>query len=307
MTDLYPSRCGTAAATLPRLDPVVHSTWSETAPLTRAQVGDFQRDGFLVLENLFSSKEVADLQSAGTKLLSDPAALQPETVISEPGSDEIRSIFMVHRQDAAMERLAADERLAGVARFLLGDDVYIHQSRLNYKPGFVGREFYWHSDFETWHVEDGMPQMRALSMSILLVPNTEANGPLMIIPGSHRKYYACAGETPEKNYLSSLKKQRFGVPDELTLAELAANHGIASLTGEAGTVIVFDCNAMHGSNGNITPFPRANVFFVYNAVSNRLVAPYGASEPRPEFIATRKEAKTLRRSEALPMEIGTVV
>src|SRR3546814_10756649 len=44
-------------------------------------------------------------------------------------------------------------------------------SRLNYKPGFKGKEFYWHSDFETWHVEDGMPQMRALSMSILLAEN----------------------------------------------------------------------------------------------------------------------------------------
>src|SRR3546814_3200003 len=59
-----------------------------------------------------------------------------------------------------LRRLAADERLAGVARFLLDDTVYIHQSRLNYKPGFQGKEFYWHSDFETWHVEDGMPRMR---------------------------------------------------------------------------------------------------------------------------------------------------
>src|SRR3546814_3582850 len=106
-----------------------------------------------------------------------------------------------------MARLAADDRLAGVARFLLGDDVYVHQSRLNYKPGFVGKEFYWHSDFETWHVEDGMPQMRALSMSILLAPNTVLNGPLMIIPGSHRKYLTCVGETPEDHYRSSLKKQ----------------------------------------------------------------------------------------------------
>lgn len=306
MTDLYPSRCGTTAHTLPRLDPVVHSSWSQDAPLTREQVAAFDRDGFLVLDGLFAAEEIAGIQSAGTRLLSDPGALDPETVISEPGSDEIRSVFMVHRQDPVMERLVADERLAGLARFLLGDDVYIHQSRLNYKPGFVGREFYWHSDFETWHVEDGMPQMRALSMSILLAPNTETNGPLMIIPGSHRRYFACAGETPANNYLSSLKKQQFGVPDEVTLAELAADLGIASATGDAGTVIVFDCNAMHGSNGNITPFHRANAFFVYNAVSNRLVAPYGAAAPRPEFIAARKHAPVLRRRAELPMEIGTV-
>src|SRR3546814_1501545 len=73
-------------------------------------------------------------------------------------------MFQIHAQSNLLRRLAADERLAGVARFLLDDTVYIHQSRLNYKPGFQGKEFYWHSDFETWHVEDGMPRMRALSM-----------------------------------------------------------------------------------------------------------------------------------------------
>src|SRR3546814_18361378 len=87
------------------------------------------------------------------------------------------------------------------------DLVYIHQSRLNYKPGFKGKEFYWHSDFETWHVEDGMPRMRALSMSVLLAENTTHNGPLMLIPGSHQTYLTCVGETPDAHYLSSLKRR----------------------------------------------------------------------------------------------------
>lgn len=294
MTDLYPSRREAAPRILPRLDPVVHSSWDEGAPITRAQAEQFDRDGYLVLDDLFSDEEVAALQSAAARILGDPSALEEETVITEPGSREVRSIFMIHRQNAMMARLAADERLAGVARFLLGDDVYVHQSRLNYKPGFFGKEFYWHSDFETWHVEDGMPQMRALSMSILFAPNTVLNGPLMIIPGSHRKYLTCVGETPEDHYKSSLKKQEYGVPDEDSLAELAAEHGIVAPTGQAGTVVIFDCNAMHGSNGNITPFPRANAFIVYNAVSNRLVSPYGPESPRPEFIASRQHTPVLQ-------------
>ena len=304
MTDLYPSR-GEEARLLPRLDPVVHSSWTEKAPLTEEQTSRFARDGYLVLDELFTADEVKLLQRSAVQLLSDPSALDEETVITEPGVNEIRSVFMIHRQDRIMEALATDERLAGIARFLLGDDVYVHQSRLNYKPGFVGKEFYWHSDFETWHVEDGMPQMRALSMSILLAPNTPTNGPLMIIPGSHRKYCACAGETPENNYLSSLKKQEFGVPDPLTLAQLAADGGIAAPTGEAGTVVIFDCNAMHGSNGNITPFPRANAFFVYNSVSNRLVAPYGPEHPRPEFIAARQHTPVIRKPEHTLLDVAT--
>ena len=302
MTDLYPSRCGKEPATLPRFEPVVHSAWREGCPLTREQVAQFAADGYLVLDDLFTPDEVAALQQAATRLLADPASLAAETIIREPGASEIRSVFMIHRQDEMMARLAADERLAGVARFILADDVYVHQSRLNYKPGFVGREFYWHSDFETWHVEDGMPQMRALSMSILLAPNSDTNGPLMIIPGSHTRFHACAGETPDDNYLSSLKKQELGVPDMTTLAALAAERGVDAATGPAGTVIVFDCNAIHGSNGNITPFPRANAFIVYNAASNRLVSPYGAARPRPEFIAARKDAPVIRRQPLSPLD-----
>lgn len=293
MQDIYPSRRARVAEFLPRLDPVVHAPWSENAPISQDQAARFDQDGYLVLDNLFAGEEIDFLQSEARALLADPAALKEETVISEPDSREIRSIFQIHAQSLLMARLAADERLAGPARFLLGDEVYIHQSRLNYKPGFQGKEFYWHSDFETWHVEDGMPRMRALSMSILLAENTPHNGPLMLIPRSHHRFLTCVGETPDDHYRMSLKRQEYGVPDEDNLAELAHEHGIVAPTGKPGSVVIFDCNIMHGSNGNITPFPRANAFLVYNAVSNRLTAPYGVAKPRPEFIAARKEAEPI--------------
>jgi len=54
MQDLYPSRHDSVAAFSPRLDPVVHSDWSEDAPISRAQAKRFDRDGYLVLEDLSS-------------------------------------------------------------------------------------------------------------------------------------------------------------------------------------------------------------------------------------------------------------
>ncbi len=287
MHDPYPSRSAAEPQWLPRVDPVLHRPWQPGAPISREQAEQFETAGFLVLEDLFSDTEVELLQAETGRLLGDTTALARETVILEPGADEVRSVFQIHRQNALMARLASDARLAGVASALLGDDVYIHQSRLNYKPGFYGKEFFWHSDFETWHVEDGMPRMRALSMSVLLAENTPHNGPLMLMPGSHRHFISCVGETPADHFRTSLRKQEYGVPDELSLAELATQFGIVAPTGKPGTVILFDCNMMHGSNGNITPLPRANAFIVYNAVSNRLVEPYSGQTPRPEFIAAR--------------------
>jgi ectoine hydroxylase len=56
----------------------------------------------------------------------------------------------------------------------------------------------------------------------------------------------------------------------------------------AGTVTFFECNVMHGSGGNMTPFPRSNVFFVYNSTENALVQPFSGQLPRPEHIASRR-------------------
>lgn len=285
--DHYPSRQAPHPSRQARRDPTVYRTWSPAAPLSREQTDHFEANGYLVLPDLFTPYEVDHLKAEGQRLLSPNSGIAPETAILEPGGADIRSIFRVHGQSPLIARLSADERLVSIAHFLLGDDVYIHQSRLNYKPGFRGKEFYWHSDFETWHVEDGMPRMRALSMSVLLAENTAANGPLMLIPKSHRSFISCVGETPADHYKSSLKRQEYGVPDEESLTALVRENEIVTATGAPGTVIVFDCNMMHGSNGNITPLPRSNVFLVYNAVSNRLVSPFGAPAPRPEFVAAR--------------------
>lgn len=292
--DVYPSRCHSAPHTAPRLDPVVHGAWTPDAPLTREQTQRFEEDGFLILEDLFDATETGHLIDAARRLMARPDGLEPETVVREPQDEIVRSIFAIHDQSPLFARLAADARLARVASFLLDDEVYVHQSRLNYKPGFRGRDFFWHSDFETWHTEDGMPRMRAVSASILLTPNDANNGPLMLIPGSHRQFIGCVGETPDAHYKASLRRQEIGVPDPATLERLVAENGIAPATGKAGTVILFDCNTIHGSNGNITPHPRSNAFFVYNAMSNRVTAPFAAREPRPRFLSARGPVEPVR-------------
>jgi len=115
--------------------------------------------------------------------------------------------------------------------------------------------------------------------------------PLMLMPGSHQKYVSCVGETPEDHYQTSLQKQERGIPDQDSLNALVDQYGITQGAGPAGTLVLFDCNTMHGSNGNITPFPRSNLFFVYNSVWNQLAEPFSQNKPRPEFIASRADCE----------------
>ena len=77
MTDIYPSRRAPQAEILPRLDPVVHSDWSADAPISRDQAAQFEADGYLVLDDLFSEEEIAFLQGETGRLLADPPAPHP--------------------------------------------------------------------------------------------------------------------------------------------------------------------------------------------------------------------------------------
>lgn len=285
--DIYPTRLGTPAEPIARQDPVVWGT-AEGGPMDAATLTGFDEKGYLNVEQLVTPEEVELFRAELRRLSDDPVVRADERTVIERQSQEVRSIFEVHKISDVFARIANDPRVVGRARQLLGSDVYIHQSRVNFKPGFGGKEFYWHSDFETWHAEDGMPRMRAVSISISLTDNYTFNGPLMIMPGSHRTYISCVGETPDDNYKSSLVQQEAGTPDHDTLTRLADLHGIDVLVGNAGGATMFDCNCMHASNGNITPYPRSNVFIVYNSVENTCVEPYAASKPRPTFIGARE-------------------
>lgn len=289
MTDLYPSRVGDRASITDRRDPVVYGS-PDQGPLTAEQLVLYDRDGFLAFERFFGEDEVAEYKAELDRMFAWAANADEDRIIREPGSNDVRSIFAIHRDNAIFSRLVADPRIAGMARQILGSEVYVHQSRINFKGGFVGKEFYWHSDFETWHVEDGMPRMRALSMSIALSENTPNNGPLMLVPGSHKHYVTCVGQTPDDHYKASLRKQELGTPDPDSLTALVEEGGIAAPTGPAGSLVMFDCNTLHGSNSNITPVPRSNIFIVFNSVENKLTGPFGGTQPRPEFIGHRNAA-----------------
>ncbi len=287
--DLYPTRLAEPRPPLERPHPAVWGTAGD-GPFSQAELDAHEERGFTVLDRFITGDEVTRYTAELERLSSAPDLQDDPRVIRERATGDVRSIFAVQELSDIMDALTRDERLLDRARQILGSDVYLHQTRINYMPGFRGTGFYWHSDFETWHAEDGMPIPRAVSCSIALTDNYPFNGGLMVMPGSHRAFVSSVGETPENNHESSLQAQEVGVPSEADITLLADRYGIDQFTGKAGSALWFDSNIMHGSGSNITPFPRSNVFMVFNSVENALVEPYAAPAPRPEHIAHRNFA-----------------
>jgi ectoine hydroxylase len=291
--DPYASRVGRSWEAAPRVDPCV---WGEVSAgggphrLEATAVQAYADHGYHVADGLFSPAEAAALLAEAERLAATAQAsgrVPAPGVIIEPGSRAVRSLFRLHETSDVFRGVARDPRLLAIARQVLGGEVTVHQSRINFKPAFDGKEFFWHSDFETWHVEDGMPRMRAVSVSLFLSPSTEFNGPLLLVPGSHKTFIRCVGATPDNHHEQSLKKQEYGVPSPEAMRLLVDQGGMVAAKGEAGSAVFFECNTMHGSAGNLSPFPRVNFFIVYNSVENRLEPPFGHTPPRPALLADR--------------------
>lgn len=303
--DRYPSRLKESGERIDpfiRTDPVVHSgnKYRWHGPLDEVALSKYERDGFLWFKGFFNQERMAPFFDELREMAQDRELLASDQVIQDPKTGDIRSVFAMHELSDHFSRLTRDPRILGMVRQLLGSEVYIHQSRINDKLGFEGSGFYWHSDFETWHCEDGMPRMRAVSASLMLTDNNEFNGPLMLIPGSHHYFIPCVGETPDLNWQQSLKSQRLGVPDRKALGIMANRGGIQAPKGPAGSLMLFECNTLHASNSNISPWPRANLFFVYNSVDNALQEPYAANSARPDFLGARKNTAPLTMHDDFP-------
>ncbi|MBP2451597.1 ectoine hydroxylase [Mycolicibacterium lutetiense] len=283
-TDHYPTRLDHAIEPVPRYEPAV---WGGVAdgPLSQLHLDGFSEYGYLVAPDTVSDDWLPLLRHEMDRVAADLDPDDPR-VIREPGGT-IRSIFEPHLLSDLVAQLVRLDTVLPIARQLLGGDVYVHQARINLMPGFTGTGFYWHSDFETWHAEDGMPAIRAVSCSIALTDNYPYNGSLMVIPGSHQTFYPCVGATPADNHDTSLVAQNVGVPDQTTLTKVVDQHDIHQFTGPPGTALWFDANLLHGSGSNITPLPRSNVFLVFNSVHNALTDPFAADRPRPEYLAAR--------------------
>lgn len=286
--DLYPSRTGSISQIHARHDPVVysHAPVGEFS-LSRTELEQYDRDGFLLLRNHIPADWISELRAETTRLAGDPHTSRRASVITEPDSSEVRSLFNLPELSPVYDRVARSHRLLDIVMQLLGGPVYLHQSRINIKPAFHGKSFPWHSDFETWHVEDGLPAIRCLSCSIFLTENSMFNGPLFVIPGSHRHYISCPGTTPADHYRQSLKKQHYGSPEPGVMEELLESSTLEACLGRPGDMLIFDANVQHGSPDNISHRPRTNMFLAYNSRLNLPQKPFCGLARRPDFLASR--------------------
>jgi ectoine hydroxylase len=245
--------------------------------LTPDQLAQFDRDGYLFFPKQFSTEEMKVLTDAVPELY----ARREVYNVREKGSDSVRTNFAAHMYSEPFARLGRHPRMVGPVQSILGDKLYMHQFKINGKAAFNGDVWQWHQDYGTWLNDDGMPEARAMNIAIFLDDVTEFNGPLMFIPGSHKK-----GVVDAKHDLTTTSYPLWTV-DNALIAEMVEkaggrNGGLVSPHGPAGSMILFHGCLLHASGSNLSPWNRVAVYLSLNAVDNHI-----RRHKRPEYICHR--------------------
>ena len=240
--------------------------------LTKDQLSHFETEGWLLLTNRFSQTEIDVLKSELPKIF----AMRREEVWREKDGEAVRTAFAAHTYNEAFNRLGRHPRLIEPVMQLLDGPVYMHQYKINGKAAFNGDVWQWHQDYGTWSRDDQMPQPRAMNIAVFLDEVTEFNGPLYLIPRSHRQGVIEAGhDTLTTSYpLWTLDKDR--------IRHLADEGGIVAPKGVPGSVLMFHSNMVHASAPNISPWDRVIVYLSLCHVDNHI-----RQFKRPEWIAHR--------------------
>ena len=240
--------------------------------LTPAEVAQFERDGYLFFPGRFTPEETRMLIDAVPALYARREAYN----VREKDSDAVRTNFAAHLYSEPFARLARHPRMVEPVEQLLGEKLYMHQFKINGKMAFEGDVWQWHQDYGTWLNDDQMPTERAMNVAIFLDDVNAYNGPLMFIPGSHRK-----GVVPAGHDMTTTSYPLWTI-DKETISQLAAQRGIVAPKGPAGSMILFHGCLVHASTSNLSPWNRVAVYLSLCAVSNHI-----RRFKRPEYIAHR--------------------
>ena len=240
--------------------------------LTKEELEHFDAEGWIFLPDLFSSEEIAVLKRELPQIF----ALRREEIWREKDDQAVRTAFAAHTYNEFFARLGRHPRLIVPVVQLLSGPVYMHQYKINGKAAFSGDVWQWHQDYGTWARDDQMPAPYAMNIALFLDEVTEFNGPLYIIPRSHRQ-----GVIEASHDLVSTSYPLWTL-DRETVGRLASEGGIVAPKGKPGAVLLFHSNLVHASAPNISPWDRVIVYLSLCRIDNHI-----RQFKRPEWIAHR--------------------
>lgn len=221
--------------------------------LTQTQIDFYHENGYLGVEGVFSAAEVADLQRVTDEFVELSRAFTEHTPVFdlEPGhtpeEPKLRRLKNPIEQHNIYNSALRHPKLIGIVEQLIGKGLHCNGNKLNMKSAGFGSAVEWHQDWAFYpHTNDDL-----LAVGIAIDDMMLENGPLMVIPGSHR----------ERIYSHHQDGHFIGaVTEDVPQAAQAV-----PIELKAGGISIHHARALHASTPNVSDRPRRLLLFQYCA------------------------------------------
>lgn len=260
--------------------------------LDEAAIASYREHGYLVVPDVLSDVEVARLRTACDDMVEKSRAVTAHTEVYDledshtSKTPHVRRIKTPDRWDDAFASMVDHPKIVAIMDELIGPGVRFDISKLNMKDAEGGAPVEWHQDWAFYpHTNDDL-----CAVGIMIDDMTLENGPLMVVPGSHRgpiyDHHAQGRFCGAINDPDAALEYQKAVP----------------VTGTAGSISIHHVRLVHGSVANRSGDPRRLLLQQYRAADawpmvimpsdwqtyeGQLVSGESTLEPRMEKVPVR--------------------
>jgi len=214
--------------------------------ITEQDVAFYREHGYLVVPEVLDADLLARARAALDELVANAASVSTHTNVYdlEPGHTperpRVRRIKQPDTHTPVFWEMANYRPMVEILEKLLGPSgVRLQTSKINLKEPHHGSPVEWHQDWGFYpHTNDDM-----LAVGVLLDDAFIENGPLMVVPGSH-KGPTFDHHSPDGYFCGAIDPTR---------------------AGKAGSMSFHHVRAVHGSAQNVSDQPRRLLLYEFAA------------------------------------------
>jgi ectoine hydroxylase-related dioxygenase (phytanoyl-CoA dioxygenase family) len=259
--------------------------------LTQAQINEYNEVGAIVVPDVLTAAEVQRLRDVTDGFVEGARGLTGHTDVYDledshtPDNPRVRRIKKATDAHPDYGALVRHPKIVAALQSLWGPNIRFDSAKLNLKCAGFGASVEWHQDWAFYpHTNDDLA-----AVGVMFDDMAMENGPLMIIPGSHRgpiyDHHAngifCGAMDPNNrdiDYASAIP-----------------------LLGKAGSITIHHVRAVHGSAPNVSDRDRRLLLFQFRTADawpllgfpggiekfNQLMVTGEIQQPRLEHLPVR--------------------
>ena len=260
--------------------------------ISSAQLEKYENDGYVVVEDVLESSTLKRLRDVTYEVVASAAELTTHSEALDleeshtPENPRVRRIKRPHLVHDFYLKLARHPNILSALTPILGYDIRLHGGgKVNMKSAGYGAAVEWHQDWAFYpHTNQDV-----LAVGILLDDMTSENGPVLMVPGTHKG--PLHNHHSDGAFCGAIDQQETKL-DISTAQEVHA---------KAGSISIHHARLVHGSSMNRSNDQRRILFFEFTAAdawpllgignieefNGRIVQGQATIQPRLEDVPVR--------------------